>query len=199
MLAYIMTPSTRTAARLLLLALLLPAPAGATVILDSTLENDVQKAALIVRATVVSQQVIADVDNRTVDTLTEVRVRESLKGRADGALLIRQPGGRVGDTEVRVAGAPRFHEGEDVLLFLEPARDDPSVYLVLRMAAGKYRMEKALTGELRATRQMDGLAAYEPPPTPGSRPKLKTLSRDDHGEAEAFLQRIRLLLKKGDR
>lgn len=51
-----------------------------------------------------------------------VEVQESLKGQAPGQLVkVRVPGGVGGNgLALKVFGAPRFHQGERALLFLEP-------------------------------------------------------------------------------
>lgn len=62
-----------------------------------------------------------DEAHRNIVTTIEISVRESWKGTppADGRLVVRQPGGTVGDIEMTVLGMPRFSVGEHAVLFLE--------------------------------------------------------------------------------
>ncbi len=64
-----------------------------------------------------------DDDHRNIVTTVEIKVQESWKGTppADGKLVVRQPGGTVGDIEMTVVGLPRFSVGEHALLFLQHA------------------------------------------------------------------------------
>lgn len=62
-----------------------------------------------------------DKDHRTIYTTVEIQVQESWKGSppSDGKLVLRQPGGTVGEIEVTVVGMPTFSVGEHALLFLK--------------------------------------------------------------------------------
>src|SRR5205814_2262958 len=80
-------------------------------------------------------------DARRISTFTVVEVTEASKGAPGKRLTVRQPGGEVGGIGQSVAGAARFAPGEEVVLFLERARDDATVFQVLSMSAGKVRLE----------------------------------------------------------
>lgn len=62
-----------------------------------------------------------DEHHRNIVTTIEIRVQESWKGTppADGKIVVRQPGGTVGDIEMTVLGMPRFSVGEHAVLFLQ--------------------------------------------------------------------------------
>jgi hypothetical protein len=76
-----------------------------------------------------------DKDHRTIFSTIELRVQESWKGPppADGRMVLRQPGGSVGEIEMTVVGMPSFSAGERALLFLDGAG-------VVGMAQGKRRL-----------------------------------------------------------
>ncbi len=61
-----------------------------------------------------------DAQHRRIYTEIEVQVAESWKGdaQAERKLLIVQPGGRVGDIEMRVHGLATFRTGDRAVLFL---------------------------------------------------------------------------------
>jgi hypothetical protein len=61
-----------------------------------------------------------DQARRRILTTVEVQVSEMWKGEAPrhGRIVIVQPGGTVGDIEMRVHGLPRFTPGERSVLFL---------------------------------------------------------------------------------
>jgi hypothetical protein len=64
-----------------------------------------------------------DKDHRNIYSTIEIRVWESWKGTApaDGKIVLRQPGGSVGEIEMTVVGMATFSVGERALLFLDRA------------------------------------------------------------------------------
>lgn len=64
-----------------------------------------------------------DADHRNIVTTVEIKVQESWKGSppSDGKIVVRQPGGTVGEIEMTVIGMPHFFIGERALLFLQRA------------------------------------------------------------------------------
>lgn len=174
--------------------LLASAGAFATVVMDQTLEEMAAQAPLIVRGTVGRQQVRWDDAHLRINTYTEVRVTERLKGDAASILLVRQPGGEVGDVGQRVSGVAKFREGEDVVLFLFDPPDEKGVYSVEGLAAGKIAFERSKLGELRAVRHLTGLALYQ---REGGKARVHSVSREDLGTPDQVLERIRAAVKKG--
>lgn len=78
-----------------------------------------------------------------------------LKGRLRGnQIVVRQPGGTVGDNSVIVFGAPQFKEGQRVLLFLDVAPD--GTLRIAHLFMGKYDIvEDPQTKRVRAERPLD--------------------------------------------
>ncbi len=58
-----------------------------------------------------------------------------IKGQDEGTLVVRVPGGLVGDTQVTVSDAPAMLDGERVFVFLNPAGDH---FEVVGREGGKY-------------------------------------------------------------
>ena len=172
--------------------LLLSLPAAATVVIAQSFEEMAQKSPLIVRASIGQVQSAWAPNEKTIETWVEVQVTEVLKGkvRSGATLVVRNPGGVVGNIGARVSGAPKFTPGEDTLLFLEPAADTPNVWLVTGLSAGKVSFTKNPFGELRAIRDTRGIAFYEP--TAGPAPKYRQVDRpEDLGTPEDFIARVR--------
>lgn len=161
----------------------------ATVVIDLSFEDMARRAPLIIRGTVTGEKVAWDEDHRVIDTYTTIRVSKALKGKPAGLVVVRQPGGIIGREAQKVAGAARFQEGEDVVLFLEPSSDKVAGHFVLGMAAGKVLIRHTPIGE-RAVRELEGLTFY-PPEAPGQT-NLTLRDREELGDAAAFLERIRL-------
>ena len=76
---------------------------------------------MIVLGTVESVESGWSDDGRIIVTRTTVTVERSLKGGPRARVVVETPGGRVGDLAMVASGAPVFHAGERLLLFLEPA------------------------------------------------------------------------------
>jgi hypothetical protein len=175
--------------RLLPAVLLLGAlPSFATTVVAETIDEAIARAPLIVRATARGGQAAAD--EHRIWTWTELTVTEVLKGRAPAVLLVKQPGGIVGGRGQAVAGVARFRPDEDCVLFLEPAVDEPGVFIVRGLAAGKISLTTRL-GAPQAVRELDGLDFAHPAGAP-----VRPLVREDQlGPPDLFLARVRRLVK----
>ncbi|MBL8951475.1 MAG: hypothetical protein JNK82_11895, partial [Myxococcaceae bacterium] len=150
-----------------------------------------QTSPLIVRARIGQLQPAYNKPQRSIATLVEVQVTDVIKGdtSSGSTLMVRTQGGTVGKLTATVAGAALFTPGEDVLLFLEPARDTAGIWLVSSMAAGKVTFVPDAAGNLRAKRDTRGLAFYEHTTTA---PAIRRLERiEDLGTPEQLIGRLR--------
>ncbi|MBL9037993.1 MAG: hypothetical protein JNG84_05700 [Archangium sp.] len=96
-----------------------------------------RSSALVVRGTVVRVEARWNGDRTRIFTEAEVQVAEVLKGAPVKSIIVRQPGGEVGDIGQRVHGVARFEEGVEQVLFLE--RRGP-LYTVTGMAQGAFTL-----------------------------------------------------------
>lgn len=103
-----------------LAALLVPSLAAGSLVQALDLAELTARAERIVVAHVVSAKSEWDFSGRSIHTSVEIAVDESWKGSVAVAerLVIVQPGGTVGDIEMRVHGMPSFAPGEKAVLFL---------------------------------------------------------------------------------
>lgn len=98
-------------------------------------------------------------------TFTTFEVEEAWKGdstaRVPGTITIRLLGGTVGALTSHVSGVPRFHSGEDVLIFLEStSRND---FSVLGWAQGTFRIQRdPRTGEQIVTQDTAAFPTFNP-------------------------------------
>lgn len=74
----------------------------------------------IVVGDVVSVKSAWESGRKRIFTNIEVKITETWKGSTPegGKIIIQQPGGQVGDIEMRVFGLAEFHEGQKAVLFL---------------------------------------------------------------------------------
>ena len=84
----------------------------------------------------------------------------------------------------------RFAPGDDVVLFLEPASDEPAVYVVRGLSAGKVQLTQ-VQGQPQAVRDLEGLALMRT----GRIQVRPMVPAPSLGTPEAFLARVRLAVK----
>jgi hypothetical protein len=178
------------------LAVVATAPAYATAVLALSFEQMTQRSAAVVRGTVGASESLWDAPHHRIFTYTEIRTDEALKGKVLPVVLVRSPGGVVGGTGQRVEGSPAFTSGESVVLFLEPVPGEPDALQVMALAAGKVTLGASRTGDVRATRDLSGISQYAMGAI-DRQPRLEVQTREDLGNAQVFLSRIRVAARNG--
>ena len=205
----------RAAALSLALAAAMAPPARGATVQRLTFEELTHRSETVVRGRVVGSVARLDRAAGRISTFTEIQVTESLKGGPARTIVVRQPGGEAEGIGQAVAGAARFSPGEDVVLFLERARDDAAVFQVLSLSAGKVRLEKKLSS-VRAVRDLDGIHFPDEAPqvaSPALGPQapggvsgparggagVRLVSTEDLGDGEQFLARVRTAVRTAPR
>lgn len=156
----------------LLLASTLPGAAGATTVVHLPLPKLTRVSDVIVDATV--QRTSCRLVDRRLFTFVTVRVKAWHKGaprKRPQALVVRVPGGRLGQRWLTVAGMPRFAAGERVLLFLLRR---PGFHWTLGLQQGKFSITTDAAGREVATRKFRGLEFLG---ISGSPPRVVPLAR----------------------
>jgi hypothetical protein len=105
------------------LALLVAVPARATTVIQPTFGEMVASADYIVRVEVTSVTSAwrpnpSKPGERYIGSKIALTVREIIKGAPPQPLVLDVVGGRVGDDELVVDGAPRFAAGDECILFV---------------------------------------------------------------------------------
>jgi hypothetical protein len=118
----------------------LVAPAWATVLLPGDLGDIARSATAIVRGTVVDVRSEWADSRRRVETVVTLRVGESLKGDMRGLVSVKVPGGVLGRYRSVTVGAPSFHEGEEVVLFL--GAEPPALPYLIGLGQGVFRVRR---------------------------------------------------------
>ena len=138
--------------RLLVLAVIafLPAALHATVILPIEFRELVTTAPVIVHGQVVDVRAGWTEGRRSVETLVTIAVSEYLKGDLGERMTFRVPGGQLGRYRTIFVGAPEFHDGDEVVLFLK--YQAPSYPYIIGLSQGAFRVvPEAGTGRRMVT------------------------------------------------
>jgi hypothetical protein len=117
---------------LLALVSLSGAAADATIVVRLPGEVMVARADVIVLGQVEATQ--ARWEGQRIITSVLVRVENALKGQPGTTVMIKAPGGKVGNVAMKVLAAPKFQVGERALLFLKNGQGNLHV---LGLADGK--------------------------------------------------------------
>lgn len=191
----IRTPSRRALPAFLLLlgalGVLSGSPLAATSYVMVSDEALVDRASLAVVGRIVSVDrsvLLPNGGGSSLATEYRVEVEESLKGEAPaGALRVHVPGGRRADgMALRIYGAPRFHQGERALLFLEP--DGRGGYRPLHLLLGAFH-EVAAGGRSFAVRNLNEASAMRV--TAGGLEEVDAKGREPLRDFAAFARWIK--------
>lgn len=132
---------------LLLLGSLLFNPAAATSVVPPEFEQLVTGSDYVVRAVVEStrSEYRDGPQGRVIVTFVRLRVQENVVGEPPAVLELEMLGGRIGDHEMRIAGAPVFAKGDDDILFV--SGNGRTFYPLYALMHGRYPVKRdARTG-----------------------------------------------------
>lgn len=115
-------------------------PVLATQVLFKSVEQMGEDASAVVMGTVVNVRSFWNDTRTKIFTSTVIAVEESYKGRPGGSVEVLQLGGTVDNVQVTAHGALRWTEGEEVVLFLEPATEGR--YQVAGFSQGKFKVSR---------------------------------------------------------
>jgi hypothetical protein len=119
-------------------SLTIASPARAIVYVSTDFPTLVAEARAIAVGRVVATEARWTDGRRAIETLVTIEVEQYLKGDLGQSVTLRTPGGQVGPYLSVMPGAPRFAEGDDVVLFL--VGDAPALPHVLGLGQGVFRI-----------------------------------------------------------
>lgn len=99
-------------------------------------------------------------DSGSIWTITTAKVVETMKGNLPGEISVRLPGGRVGHLTATVEGTPKFHPGEDAVVFLKRSRTGD--FTVAGWVEGTFRVSiDPRTGGQTVTQDSSSFAVFD--------------------------------------
>jgi hypothetical protein len=100
-------------------------------------------------------------ENGSIWTVTTAEVVETMKGSLTHEISVRLPGGRVGHLTASVDGTPKFHAGDEAILFLSESR--AGGYTVAGWIEGTFRISRDVrTGRETVTQDSGAYAVFDP-------------------------------------
>jgi len=117
------------------LLLALAISATATTVVRRSLEELARDSALIVHGR--AGESFSRWENGLLHTYTRIQVMRTLKGSAAGAVLVKQMGGQTEAYTQKVSGVRHLVEGQEVVLFLRPAKTGEA-YVVTGLMQGNF-------------------------------------------------------------
>ncbi len=133
-----MKTMARACALVAMLWLAAGAAGRATVLLPADLGTLVRGSEAVVHGRVTAVRAEWADGRRRIDSLVTLAADAYFKGDFGPTVTFRVPGGQIGRYRSVMVGAPVFHEGDDVVLFLN-ARG-PSMPYVLGLSQGVFRV-----------------------------------------------------------
>jgi hypothetical protein len=118
--------------------LALSAPLSALTVKPLSFSELVTSSAVVVHGRVRDVHPRWTADRRGIESLVDVEVVDYLKGGLGEHVTVRVPGGRLGPYVNLIPGAPRFAEGDRVVLFLTV--NGPTIPVVTGTSQGVYRV-----------------------------------------------------------
>ncbi|MDP2139148.1 MAG: hypothetical protein Q8J74_14955 [Candidatus Didemnitutus sp.] len=186
---------------LLLIALALTAQTRATTVSPPEFPDLVNQSDYIVRAVVKS--VSSEYErpgSRKIVTWVELQVSEVIAGTPPQPLVLRVMGGKVGDREMILEGAPEFKVGDENILFVQG--NGQQIYPLVGMMHGVYPIKREeASGREFVTRSnwvpLQDIAEVALPMTSGGVAELqsKKISSAQALTPAEFAQRIRAVVK----
>lgn len=152
----------------------------ATVIVPADFSEMVAESQLVVHGRVVEVRAQMVGSFRTIESVVTIAVQEAIKGEPGNTVSVRVPGGHVGRYRRFMVGAPVFHPGEEVVLFLSGRA--PAIPMPFGLNQGVYRV----------SRGADGRGLVAPPLAEGRVVRGDAARRPI--EVSAFVQRVRAVM-----
>jgi hypothetical protein len=116
----------------------------------------------------------------SIYTITRFQVRRSMKGDLPGTILVKQPGGRSGPYQQKVAGVRHWRSGEESVLFVHPARTGDGRFVVTGLMQGDFKIVRGKGDDAVVSNGIAGVEQFDPQskkvnPYSGTRMRLSEL------------------------
>jgi len=184
----------------ILAGLIFTAQLEATTVNPPEFSDLVNHSDYIVRAVVKSTvSEYASAGSRKIITKVELEVREVIAGTPPLPLVLRVVGGKVGDREMIIEGAPQYKAGDENLFFVQG--NGRQIHPLVAMMHGLYPIRREASGREFVARSnevplQDTAEVVQPMTTGGAAELQRRMRRADQALTPAqFVQQIRAAVK----
>ncbi|MGH9433900.1 MAG: hypothetical protein ACRD3T_20420, partial [Terriglobia bacterium] len=125
---------------LALLALTVAVAGRATSLVHLSLAQLSRASAVIVQGRATRQEYGWNTDHSMIVTLTTIAVEHVEKGHPPTTLVVEQPGGVMGNMQMRMDGTAGFYPLASYVLFLEPSHSGAGRFMPVGMMQGAFRI-----------------------------------------------------------
>lgn len=133
--------------RLWICLLLISAVAVATTVIPMSVERLAQSSSHVLEGSAISSWSEWNAQHNLIYTYTKFQVANTWKGQAPSVIVVKQPGGTVGDTIERVYGVRYLRRGERSVLFLRPSDERDGTLIITGLVQGNFRVRTSQNGE----------------------------------------------------
>lgn len=141
----------------LLIVLFIFSKVQSTTMFELALEDLATGSEKVVQATVTKIVTKWDKNEEVIYTYIRMNIVDDLIGDdEDNEIIIKQPGGTIGDISLAVEGTTKYSEGEENILFLFTDPDNLAAFQTLGMYQGKYIIYTDSSGVRRVTQDTNG-------------------------------------------
>lgn len=175
--------------------LLLPLRSLATSVVAPDFSGLVGEADYIVRAVVksVTPEWRENKGQRFIGSKVEFEVLEVIKGTPPQPLVLDMVGGRIGEEELVVQGAPKFLVGDEDILFVQG--NGKQVYPLVAMMHGRYPIFRDAKSGVKYALRSNGMPLYSEQDVSLPMTKLSAVKAQNAQArpmtADAFIKKIR--------
>lgn len=131
----------------------------ATTVIPMSVEDLTRAATTIVEAKAIASWSQWNPQHTMIVTFTRFTVVKTLKGTVPAEIIVKQPGGIVGNDGQKVPGVRQFQAGETALLYLQRSGDNDGTHVITGLIQGNFRIYKTATGVTAASNGMPGVSA----------------------------------------
>ena len=141
--------------------LLMAIPARATSVIAPDFDHLVSGADYVVRAVVksVTSEYRTTPQGKAIFTKVELQVLETITGTPPSPLVLEMLGGTVDGVTLRVEGTPRFHVGDEDILFVQ--NNGRQYYPLVGIMNGKYPIKHDATTGAAYVARSNGTPLYD--------------------------------------
>ncbi len=146
--------------RLSICLLLVSAAALATTIIPMSVERLTQSSSHVLVGSATLTWSEWNPQHNIIYTYTKFQVANTWKGQAPSVIVVKQPGGTVGNTTERVYGVRYLRPGERSVLFLRPSDERDGTLIITGLVQGNFRVRMSQTGEQVVSNGAPEVTAY---------------------------------------